>query len=103
MAQNLTRRPREGGDPNPLASIVAEGLYSRAKTKRHGVWIPAFAGTTCRSVGTSRLLQRLQLVILRLRPAGTGSRIVMQRDRRLAEGLAIRLDHGLSELREFRC
>jgi hypothetical protein len=26
--------------------MVKEGLYHIAKTKRHGVWVPAFAGTT---------------------------------------------------------
>src|SRR6266704_1527326 len=56
---------------------------------------PAFAGTT------SWLLQRLQFVVLGLRPAGARGSIIVQRDRRLAEGLAIGLDHGLAELLEF--
>ena len=47
------------------------------------------------------LLQRLQLVVLRLGPAGAGGSIVVQRDRRLAEGLAVGLDHGLAELAEL--
>src|SRR5262245_35314009 len=44
------------------------------------------------------LLQRLQRIVFRLRPAGACAGIVVQRQRRLAERLAVDLDHGLAEL-----
>src|SRR3954468_13608032 len=51
--------------------------------------------------GMLRLLQLLEFVVLRLGPARTRGRIVVQRDRDLAEGFAIRLDPRLAELLEF--
>jgi hypothetical protein len=41
-----TRRPCERRDPSPLDSKVKKALCSNARTRRHGVWVPAFAGTT---------------------------------------------------------
>src|SRR6266436_6541818 len=37
-----------GGRPpqQPPALLVTEGICHRLKTRRHGVWVPAFAGTT---------------------------------------------------------
>jgi hypothetical protein len=43
LARNLRVRRR---DPSPLASITAKGGQLIAKTRTHGVWVPAFAGTT---------------------------------------------------------
>ena len=42
----ISCRPCERRDPSPLASQVKEGLSHTAETRRHGVWVPAFAGTT---------------------------------------------------------
>ena len=47
------------------------------------------------------LLQRLQRVILGLRPAGTGARVVVERDGNFAEGLTIDFDDRLAELAEL--
>src|SRR5262245_12253453 len=47
------------------------------------------------------LLQRLQRIVFRLRPSGACARIVVQRQRGLAECLAVDLDDGLAELAEF--
>src|SRR5580692_3732233 len=34
------------GDPWPPAFVVADGGDHHARTRLHGVWVPAFAGTT---------------------------------------------------------
>src|ERR1700682_2762178 len=40
------RRPREGGDPSPLAFMKWLGVGSAPKQHRRRFWVPAFAGTT---------------------------------------------------------
>src|SRR3982074_2856114 len=39
-------RPGERRDPQPPALLDAEDICHRCQTKFHGVWVPAFAGTT---------------------------------------------------------
>src|SRR5882757_5276136 len=51
--------------------------------------------------GRPGLLQRLQRVVLRLAPAGAGRSVIVQRNRRLAESLAVDLNHGLAELAQL--
>ncbi|MGB3657047.1 MAG: hypothetical protein WBA14_03835 [Pseudolabrys sp.] len=46
------------------------------------------------------LFQRLQGVVLGLRPAGTRTRVVVERHGDLAEGLTVDFHHGLAELAE---
>src|SRR5215813_2678001 len=42
-AEPIRGHPREGGDPYPRTFRLCAG---GAKSRRHGVWVPAFAGTT---------------------------------------------------------
>ena len=40
------RRSGEGQDPQPPVFVVAKAIGSIFWPPRHGVWVPAFAGTT---------------------------------------------------------
>ena len=44
IANRLSSLRTQG--PITLASTVSEGIHSTAETTGHGVWVPAFAGTT---------------------------------------------------------
>jgi hypothetical protein len=44
-ANSLHIVPANAGTHNP-GRHCAEGLYHYALMRRHGVWVPAFAGTT---------------------------------------------------------
>src|ERR1700735_1187681 len=55
-----SRRPRERGDPSPLALIVRQGNCPTALSITQGVWVPAFAGTTKRPPVTLRIVLPLE-------------------------------------------
>src|ERR1700704_2521306 len=46
VGQPALGRPGAGRDPQPPMLMIAEGICVIASTKIHGVWVPAFAGTT---------------------------------------------------------
>ena len=56
---SLRSRPREGGDPEPLAFVVIANVRQKKQRAlsphdRCGVWVPAFAGTTCGKAAINR-------------------------------------------------
>ncbi len=60
-ATRISRRPGERRDHNHRCSCWAKPSNSVSQNERHGVWVPAFAGTTitpARSVPPSRILPR---------------------------------------------